>query len=247
MSIQQGSIENVFGRSWQLLTSNWVIIVPGLIVGIVAGILVGLFYHPPTVVYDANGIPQVAGASTGMIGGAIAWIIGMIATVLTITYTTGMAGAAWATGKTTLADGSAAFQRDGAQVVIAMIGLFVVGFVAALLAIPTLGLALLAYLVFFLYTMPGVVVGERPGLAAMSESCRIALKRFAATIITVLIIGVIAVCSGFIAGALSFAPLIGPIVSAVIQQVVLAYVTLVIVGEYLAFREAPAPPPAPAP
>lgn len=252
MSTAPGDVENAFSRSWQLLTSNWIIIVPGLIIGIVAGILTGIFYHPATMTYDANGVPQVSGAAAGAIGGALASIIAMVATVLTITYTTGMAGAAWATGRTTLADGSAAFKRDGAQVFLAMLGLFVVGFVAAILALPTLGLALLAYLVFFLYTMPGVVIGDRPGFTAMGESCQIALKRFVPTIITVLIIGVIAICSSFIAGALSFAPFIGPIVAAVIQQIVLAYVTLVIVGEYLAFRESPAavppgPPSAPPP
>lgn len=242
-----GEVGSAFSRSWQLLSSNWIIIVPGLIIGLIAGILTGLFYHPPVVTYDANGVPVVSGAVTGALGGMIVWIVAMIATVITITYTTGMAGAAWATGRATLADGARAFERDGAQVFMAMIGLFAIGLLAAFCAIFTLGLSMLAYLVFFLFTMPAVVVGERPGFAAMQDSIQIALKRFGPVIITVLLIAVISIISGIIAGALSFAPLIGPIVSAAIQQVVIAYVTLVIVGEYLAFRGDSAPPSAPPP
>lgn len=247
MSISSGEVGNAFSRSWQLLTSNWIIIVPGLIIGLIAGILTGIFYHPAVVTYDANGVPQVAGAMAGAMAGILVWIIATIATVITITYTTGMAGAAWATGHATLADGSRAFQRDGAQVFIAMLGLVVVGMIAAFLMIFTLGLSMLAYLVFFLFTMPAVVVGERPGIAAMQDSIQIALKRFGPTILTVLLIAVISIISGIIAGALSFAPFIGPVVSAVIQQIVIAYVTLVIVGEYIAFRGDAAPPSAPPP
>ncbi len=35
-------IGNTFSRAWQLLTSNWIIIVPGIIIGIVAGIVTAL-------------------------------------------------------------------------------------------------------------------------------------------------------------------------------------------------------------
>ncbi|MDP9017594.1 MAG: hypothetical protein M3N19_04675, partial [Candidatus Eremiobacteraeota bacterium] len=152
------------------------------------------------------------------------------------TYTTGMAGAAWARGVTTLGDGSLAFKRDGASVFVAMIGMIVVGVIAAFLSFFTLGLSILAYLVLFLYTMASAIVGERPGIEAMQESVRIAMRRIGPTLITVVLIAVISVVTGMIAGLLHFAPLIGPIFSAVITQAVVAYFTLVIVGEYLAFR-----------
>lgn len=245
MSTPSTDVGNAFSRSWQLLTSNWIIIVPGLIIGIIAGLVGGLLAGQ-AVTTDATGAPVITGSAFA----PFAAIVSMVAMVLTIAYTTGMAGAAWATGTATLADGSAAFKREGAQIFLALLVLFVVSIVAAILMIFTLGLSMLAYLVFFLYTMPAVVVGDRPAFTAIQESCQLAVKRFGPTIITVLLIAVITVCASVLAGALSFAPFIGPILAQVIQQIVVAYFTLVIVGEYLAFRGdlvpvAPsAPPPA---
>lgn len=240
-----GNVESIFARSWQLLSSNWIIIVPGIVIGLAAGIITGMLYHPATITYDANGVPNVSGAMASAAGGVIAMIVSMVATILSITYTTGMAGAAWARGTTTIADGSLAFSRDAGAVFVALIGMVVLGVIAAFLSVFTLGLAMLAYLVFFLYTMPSAIVGERPGIVALQESCAIAMKRLAPTVITVILIAVISIVVGMISGVLHLTPVLGPIFSGVITQICVAYFTLVIVGNYLAFRGDITPPTAP--
>ena len=239
MTTQPGrDIGSTFGRAWQLLTSNWIIIVPGIVIGIVAGILTALIVAAavPQVVYDVNGSP------TGMSGGGAWWtlalapIIGIIATILSITYTTGMAGAAWQRGTTTLADGAESFREDAGHVLMAMIIMIVVGIIAAILAPFTLGLSVLAFLLFFIYTMPAAVVGNRPGMEAVQESFQMVMRAFGTTIVIVLLIFIIGLIAGFIGVALHAIPYIGPIIGQVLQMIVVAYSTLVIVGEYLKLR-----------
>ncbi|MDQ6932489.1 MAG: hypothetical protein M3160_04870 [Candidatus Eremiobacteraeota bacterium] len=228
-------IGNIFSRSWQLLTSNWIIIVPGLVIGVVAGIA-SAFVTPPgsQLMYDpSSGLPIAVNPVTMLLRP----VITTIATILAITYATGMAGAAWRTGKATLNDGTTAFQRDAGNVFVAMIGMLILGIVAAALAPFTLGISLLAYAVFFLYTMAAAVVGEHPGFQALRESVLIARHSLVTTLIVVLLIGVIAVVSGLLGVSLGFMPFIGPIAAEALQQVVVAFVTLVVVGEYLRLRE----------
>lgn len=234
--MQSRSIEGVFGRSWHLLTRNWILIVPGLIVGLVVGIAQAVFGGGSG---DQPG--SVAAAVGQAVAGLILAVISILGAIANTAYTTGMAGAAWERGSTTLVDGRRAFDRDATHVFVAMIGLFVLGVVAAILAIPTLGLALIAYLLLFIYTMPAAVVGERRGLEALGESYRIATKRLGTTIIVVVLIAVISIIAWLIMLSLRFVPFIGPLVAAIIDQVALAYFTLVVVGEYLNLRNAGGP------
>lgn len=227
--MQFQSVGHVFSRSWTLLTNNWALLIPGLIIGIASGIVVTLL----TPHADAESAPGILGQ---LALGVLAGIIGLLAQIATTAYTTGMAGGAWATGKTSLADGRRAFSRDGVNVFIAMIGLGVLGVVAIVLSPFTLFVSLLAYYLFTLYTMASVVVGERPGLRALSESFSIAIERFFPTLLIAVLLGVVYILVGVFASLLSFAPFVGPIVSAVIVQCVTAYATLVIVGEYLELR-----------
>ncbi len=239
-------IGNVFSRSWQLLSSNWIIIVPGLIIAVLAGILSAVL--APTgsqFIFDPNsGIP----IGVNPVPGILRPVITIIAAILAITYVTGMAGAAWRTGKTTLDDGTAAFKRDAGNVFVAMIGLLVLGVIAAALAPFTLGIFVLAFAVFFLYTMAASVVGEHRGFESLRESALIARHSLVTTLIVVLLIGVIAVVAGLLGASLQFMPFIGPIAAQIVQEVVLAFVTLVIVGEYLRLRSPQtvvvSPPPA---
>ena len=238
----QQSVENVFARSWDLLTKNWVIIVPGIAVGIVVGIITGLL--SPDASTDASD-PFGAFAQLGahIASGAIVATIAIAGYIVTQCYTAGMAGAAWLRGTATLEDGAIALRVDAGNVFVAAIGLFVVGVVAAILVVPTLGLSFLAYYVFFIYTIAAAVVGNHRGLDALNESFRIARSRFLPTLIIAVLLVVIRVCGGFIAAGFGWAPLIGPIVAAIIGQVVVAYATLVVVGEYLNLRGAPTPAP----
>jgi hypothetical protein len=236
--MQTVSAENLFARSWDLLTRNWAIIIPGFIVAIVTGILAELLV--PKMVYIGD---------SGIVVTRTAWgfqslllpCIEVIATIVVISYTTGMAAAAWQRGTATFADGAVAFQRDAGRVFTAMLALIVVGIVAAVLALPTLGLSFLALFFLFLYTMAAAVIGEHGGFAALTESYRIATRNLVTTAIVVIVAFAIGLAAGIVAGALHFAPFFGPILSDVIRQAVNAYLTLVIVGAYLVYREASAP------
>jgi hypothetical protein len=160
----------------------------------------------------------------------------MLASILVIAYTTGMAGAAWQTGKATLDDGLAAFRADAAQIFIAVVLLFLLGCVAAALSIPTLGLALLAFYLFFLYALPAVIVGSRGGAEALGESARITSKNFVATLVIVVLLGIAFLIANWIAALFHSIPFVSMIVRQLILQVVTVYATLVIVGEYIKLR-----------
>ena len=227
--MQSQPVGHIFSRSWHLLTNNWILLVPGLLIGVASGILSWLLVpadNPETV----PGIVRQLGLQL------LAGIIVLVAQIATTAYTTGMAGAAWTREKTSLADGRDAFARDGVNVFVAMIGLGVAGVVAIVLAPPTLGISLIAYYLLSLYTMPAAVVGERPGLRALQESFSIAIERFFPTLLIAIFLGVVYLVVGLLAGLVAAAPLVGLVGSAIIIQCVTAFATLVIVGEYLELR-----------
>jgi hypothetical protein len=255
--MQTVTAENVFARSWALLSQNWVIIVPGLVVAIIAGIITALLTPQTTYVGDNS---TVTVTSMSFLQSFLVAVVGILAAIVTLSYTTGMAGAAWNTGKTALGDGSAAFSREGGHVFSALIFLVLIAFVGALLAPFTLGLSLLVLFFLFPYTMAAAVLGDFGGIDALRESYRIATQHLSTTFIIIVVAGVIGLCGGLVAGLLHGIPFIGPLVAEIITQAVLAYLTLVLVGVYLGYRNAavtapaaaayvpPAPePPAPPP
>ncbi len=222
----RSKVENVFGRSWRLLRANWAIVVPGLVIGAVAGAV--QFVLSP----QNSGIP--AGS---LLARLIVYVVPILASILAISYTTGMATAAWQNGKATFADGKRALDRDALSLFIAMIALFALGLVAAFLVPFTAFVSLFVYLYFCIYTMAAAVVGERRGIEAIAESMQIAYHRPVTTLILVGAILAIVVVMSVVASFLSSAPLVGPLVSTVVVQAVIAYVTLVVVGEYLVLRK----------
>jgi hypothetical protein len=241
--VETQSLENVFARSWQLLTRNWIIIVPGVVVGLLVGLVTDVLAPPVT-----YGDPTTTGGvlSHGLAsaaGGLIVGVIGIAGFVITECFTVGMAGAAWQRGTTTLGDGASALRDDASNVLGAAIGLFVLGVVAVILAIPTLAISLLVYYLFMLYTIPSAVVGNRGGFAAISESIAIARRKFGTTLIIGIVLAAISFIGGLVALVFAFAPFLGPIVSSIISQIVVAFTSLVVVGEYLALRGEPEPPP----
>jgi hypothetical protein len=239
---QPPSVENVFSRAWELLSRNWIIIVPGIVIGLIVGIINGLLTpHTPTSAEIQND-PALAMASLGnlFIRGALAACVGILGYIATTAYTVGMAGAAWTRGTTTLADGSAALSERSSNILMTAIGLILLGILAAFLAIPTLTISLLAFWIFTLYSMPSAVIGNNAGFSSIGESFRIATKRFVPTLIIAILIAVISFVLGLLTLPLHFIPFLGPIVSAIVTQIVIAFAMLVIVGEYLSLRSAAA-------
>lgn len=238
--MQSDPIENVFARAWSLLTKNPIIIVPGAVVGLVLGIVQAVIApHPRT--FDSSA--DTLGAGTALAAGAgifaaaaISFALGVLAFLITQTFTTGMAGAAWEKGTATLADGSASFREDAGRLLAAVVLIAVVGIVAT---VVTLGLGWFVVLFFAMYVVPAVVLDNYGAIPALRLSATISTKRFLSTIIIIVMLFVIGLLVGLLALPFAFVPFIGPIVLAIVSQAVTAYATLVIVGEYLSARRAP--------
>ncbi len=240
-------VESVFSRAWELLTRNWIIIVPGIVIGLIVGVIAGLLTPHVYTAADYQNNPGLAMAQVGgaFVRGMLIAGVGVLGYIATTAYTVGMAGAAWERGTTTLADGSAAFQDRAGNILMTAIGLILLGIVAAILALPTITLSLLAFWIFTLYAMPAAVIGNQPGFSAIGQSFQIATKRFVPTLIIAILIAVISFVLGLLTLPLHFIPFLGPIISNVITQTVIAFAMLVIVGEYLNLRNQGAVVPGP--
>ena len=238
---------NTFGRSWELLAANWIMLVPGLVIGIVAAIIV--FFVVGAGLVTGVGLSTMGAGGAGLgaaaMAGLIVGIIILISIILTIAYTTGMAGAAWRTGRATLDDGAAAFRKDGAAILVAVVLLVLLAAVAVFASIFTFGLAMLAFVIFFMYTFASVIVGGHSGTEALGDSARIAMRNFVTTLLLLVLICVVYFLAGWVGAVLGHIRLLGGIVSMVIQQIVAVYVTLVIVGEYIKLSKPPVPVAAP--
>jgi len=216
----------MFARAWSLLSSNWIIIVPGFIIAIAEGVL--QFVLKPVLYSGAMGL---------LLAGLILGAVGIIASVLNLAFTTGMAQAAWERGTATIADGMRAFQDDAANLLVAIVLMIVLGIVATVTSF-LLFIPLLAYYFFFIYTYASAVVGRKPGVAALQESVAIALKAPVPTLIIMAVFVGLGIVAGIISIALAAIPVVGPIVSSVLIQALAAYIALVTVGQYISLRSA---------
>ncbi|HZT13327.1 MAG TPA: hypothetical protein VFA29_11015, partial [Candidatus Baltobacteraceae bacterium] len=118
----------------------------------------------------------------------------------------------------------------------AVVLLFAVGLVAVILTPFTLGLALLAFYLFFIYTLPAVIIGGRGAGEALGESARIAAKNFLSTLAVIVLLAIAFIVAAWLTRFFNWLPLLGAIIRQVITQAVAAYATLVIVGEYMKLR-----------
>lgn len=237
-------LENTFARAAVLLVRNPVVILPGVVLGIVGAAL---------------GLAILALAGSGVIGGlagdqtaastsqalttigtaVVAGLIALLLLICAMAYVTGMAGAAWRDGVVRLRDGWRAFDTRGAQVLYAIVLLFVIGLVAAALAPATRLLSIAVYAVFTIYTMAAVVIGERGAARAILESVHLAWTNLLPTVVVVALVVAVALGGAWLGGLLGglWPPLAG-LIAAIVQQLVVAYAALVVTGEYLKLRAA---------
>lgn len=215
----------IFAASLRLLLRNPSIVVPGLVAGAL-GALTGVMLGP-TQPLESNLLSRLLQS-----------VVQLVASIFAIAFTTGMAAAAWRNERAGFADGARAFGRGARHLVVAMFVLFVLGVAAALLAPFTLGLSLLAYLFFFIYTMAAAVVGERGGFAAVAESVDLAFTRPVPTLLVASGIALVCLVTGALAEFVAARSALGPLLAGVVVQAVIAYMTLVVVGEYRALRSA---------
>ena len=229
-------LENTFERSWQLLLANWIIIVPPFVLGLVGGVAV--YVVSVTLVGSLVLTGATTASNLDTVANAITFVtnvaIGMFVAIVQLAFVTGMAGAAWRTGKTRFADGWTAFSHRGIQTFFAAALLFIIGVCAAVFAPITFSITLIAYMLFVIYTMASVILGERNATEAIVESCQLTLSNFLPTLAVVGLIVVISFVGAWAGNQFArVSPLAGGILTAVLQQITVAYAVLVVAGEYL--------------
>lgn len=239
-------VENTFAHAWHLLTHNWVMVLPGLVLGVVGG---ALSFAVGAGLIAALGLPtEIAGSAAGgdvgfvseVVYGVVMLVVAMLVSIVQMAYVTGMAGAAWQHGRASLADGWDAFSHRSIQLSFAAVLLFVIGTCATVLAPVTFFATLAIYMVFLIYTLASVIIGKREALAAIAESCRLALANVLPTLAVVALIAVLAVAGGLIGNLVGRAtPFGGGLVAGVLQQVIVAYASLVVAGEYVKLSKQP--------
>jgi len=233
--MNEQSVESIFGRAWDLLMKNPAILLPGLIVGLIFGVLSGLLALPPLDTSDPAAISHVDLAARGLNAALIA-ALSTLATIVNNAYTIGMAGAAWTRGTARLSDGAAAFRTEGGKLFVAILLLFII---EAVLAVITIGIGALIFQFFALYVFAATVIGNDGFGRALKESFAISTRRFIPTLVIIIGLFIVAIVVGIATVPLRFIPLIGPILAAIILQGVVSLFNLVIVGEYLNARNAP--------
>lgn len=239
MTQTAADLESIFKRAWTLFAANLIIVVPGLVLAAITGIVVAViavFLIGAALTTGATGSTTVGVLTIGgtvLVG--LALVIGIA--VVGTAFATGMAGSLWKTGTTTLSDGFAAFEGRGGQIFLLVVLLLAIGLVALILAPVTLLLSMLAYTVFFIYSAASVIIGRRSATEAVAESCRLASHNFWPTVGMAAIIIVVTSIAGLIGGEFGrLQVFLGGLFGFVLQQAVVAYVTVVVVGEYLRLR-----------
>jgi hypothetical protein len=222
-------------RAWLLLCANVSIVVPSIVVGIASAFIATALSEHGWLSWSYFSDMDVQGPNAFWLFFAtlVATALRIVAAVAAIAFTTGMAAAAWRGGRAHFADGAAAFRRNGLQACLALVLLTLLGLLAAALLVPTFGISVLLYMTFLLYAMPGVLVGNRGATDAIVESITLAWRSFGVTFVVVLLIIALAIAGGKLGDLLAGLPLVGQLLGWIVMEAVVAYATLVVVGEYL--------------
>jgi hypothetical protein len=224
----------IFGRAWTLLVRNPILVVPGIVLAIVgsaidaAGSQMLARYALTT-----TGTPDTVEAMQAFAAVAI-FVVSAAVSLVQMMAVTGMAGGAWEHGRTSLRDAWDAFAHRLPAATLAGALLLILGFCAAGLSPATFMVPILLYVLLFIYTMAAVVIGGRSPVRALIESCRLALANAGTTFAVVGLILVMALLGAGLGAVVGrWSPLAGWLVAGLLQQVIVAYATLVVAGEYI--------------
>jgi hypothetical protein len=232
--------ERTFEGAARLLLRNPLIVAACVVTGLLAA---GADYVTEALMdsyaISGNGSADALEAITAATQ-VVIFIVTLAVSLVQMAYVTGMAGAAWRRGRATLADGWSSLSHRLLALAGAVVLLLLLGICAAVLGPVTFMISDLAYAVFFIYTIAAVVIGERPPIAAIVQSSSLALANVIPTFGVVAIVFVLAVAGGWLGhlvGALNAEA--GWLVTGLIQQIIVAYVALVVAGEYLNLASPP--------
>ncbi len=234
----EAGLAATLSQSLDLLRRNWVIVVPSIVVGVAGAAAATVLSQSGILSWRFFGDMNEQGPAGFwlFVGTIVAMGLRLVAAVIAIAFTAGMAAGAWTQGTAHFRDGAAAFRRNGLQAFFALILLAILGLVAAALLVPTFGVSVLAYMIFLLYAMPGVLVGNRGATDAIVESIGLAWRSFGVTFVVVLLVIALAIAGGWLGDLLARLPFLGELLGWIVMEAVVAYATLVVVGEYLQLR-----------
>ncbi|MDE2482011.1 MAG: hypothetical protein KGN02_07455 [bacterium] len=234
-------LEGTFARSWVLLRRNWIIVVPGLVLGVLgaaAQYAVSVLLAT-TFVVSGNGSDDALYASMAVTQIA-STVIATGFALVQLAYITGMAGACWQRGSTTLRDGWSALAHRVLPMIGAWLLLEVLAICAAFLAPVTFYVTVIIYAVFLIYTVASVIIGERGPIGAIAESSGIAFGNLGPSLGVVGLILAIAIVGAILGSFVArVSPVAASLVAGVLEQVIVAYASLVVVGEYLKLTNRP--------
>lgn len=233
----------IFSHAWVLLVRNPILFVPGIVLAIAATAIDAIGSATLSrYALTTTGTPDTIEAMQVVAALAI-FVVSAAVSLVQMMAVTAMAGGAWEHGHASLRDAWEAFAHRLPAAALAGAMLLVLGFCAAALSPATFMVPILLYVLLFIYTMAAVVIGGHPPFAALIESCRLALANAGTTVVVVGLILVMALLAAGLGGMLGrWSPLAGWLVAGLLQQVIVAYATLVVAGEYLKLASDPPDP-----
>lgn len=238
MTQSMRDLENTFERAIDLLVHNAVLIVPGIVLAIVGTLLQAFIADVlfARLQMTGNGSADAAAAIQAFASIVLTLAAVAVGTVQ-MAYVTGMSGGAWLHGRTSLRDGWDALSHRWLPVIAAFLLLLLIGACAMVLGTVTFYVPVLVYAVFFIYTMAAVVIGGKDAVSGIVQSAQIALANLGPTAAIVGIIVLIAVAGGWLGNLIGhFSGLAGWFVAGILQQITVAYASLVVAGEYLKLK-----------
>jgi hypothetical protein len=188
--------EVLLSQSWTLFRRNWIVALPPVIAFGIIIVAIAAFAAVAVAVVLAHGGFEHAHFENGgsaYVGAFVLAYLGFMVVVVILSLWVnaavyGMADAAWERGTATFGDGFAAFRTRSGALFVAGLGFIGLALVALILALPTLGLAFLAFPLFTMFVLPAVVGGGRGGFDAIGESFRLVRDFFGASAITWLVL-----------------------------------------------------------
>jgi len=232
----------MLARAFALLLRNPILLVPGIVLaafGVLVEALGSAFMT--NFALATNGSADVIYALQTF--GALAiFVVSAAVSLVQMMMVTAMAGAAWEHARTSLRVGWDALRHRFVPSALAAAMLLLLGICAAALSPATFMVPIILYVLLFIYTMAEVVIGEQPPIRSLVASCRLAMANPGPTLVVVGLILVISLGGAGLGALIAQASqLAGWLVAGLLQQVIIAYATLAITGEYLQLASA-APP-----
>jgi len=223
----------VFQKGWATLRENPVLIVPPLIAFLIVLVLNYLLIGSIAVGMmgaTMGGSPGVRMGSIGAMAGTALLIMGLsiVLSMVAGGATVAMAHDALVGRATSLASGLAAAQRRLGDLVVASILASIVIMIGFMLfLVPGLIAAF-----FLLYTLPEVMLGGTSGTGALSTSVKLVSSHLGDSLIVAVGLLVIGVLVGIVGMIFRFVPVLGALVSVILQAALAAYAAAVIVAAY---------------